>query len=152
MVNFFYLYGMDGNTGKMMLPFKLQQLLDTIIDKRKLGIEDAVGYLYSSDLYKRLSSDSPYLWRLSTANLYDLLKKEKRHERYSQKHSSPILLFVAFCIENYKEHSHTSTDEVLFLFKKHDVIDYLIQGFDVLHSQGEEYIMSDIDRYIKNRR
>lgn len=143
---------MESNTGKMVLPFKLQQLLDTIIDKRKLGVEDAVGYLYSSNLYERLSSDSPYLWRLSTANLYDMLKKEKRKERLGQKHSSPVLLFVAFCIEKYKEHLHMDTNEVLSLFKKYGVIDYLTQGFDALHTQGEVYIMSDIDRYIKNRK
>ncbi len=136
----------------MLLPFKLQQLLDVIIDKRGLNIEDALEYLYSSKLYRQLSSESSYLWQLSTMNLYDLLKKEKLEKRHSQDNSLPILLFIAFCIENYKEHKHISADKVLFLFKKYDVVAYLARVFETLHTQGKEYIMSDIDRYIKNRK
>ncbi len=130
---------------------KVQHLLDAIINKRGLGIEDALEYLYSSELYRQLSSES-YLWRLSTDNLYDLLKSEKRKKRHSQNNSSPVLLFIAFCIENYKDHRNISAEEVLFLFKKYGVINYLTLGFDLLHTQGKEYIMSDIDRYIKNRK
>ncbi len=143
---------METNTGAHILPFKVQQLLDTIIEKRGLGIEDSLEYLYSSELYRKLSTDSPLLWRLSTANLYDMLKEEKRKTRQRQTRSSSVLLFLAFCIENYKEHKHISANEVLFLFKKYDVIGFLTDGFDVLHTQGKEYIMTEIDRYIKNRK
>jgi hypothetical protein len=142
---------MENRAEKIMLPFKLQQLLGTIIEKRGLNIENALDYLYSSELYEQLSR-SPYLWRLSTANLYDLLKKEKLKTKHEQNLSSPILLFLVFCIENYREHRRISIDEVLFLFKKYDVIDYLTQGFDALHTQGKGYIMSDIDNYIRNRK
>jgi hypothetical protein len=142
---------MENTTEKIILPFKLQQLLDVIIANRGLGVEDALEYLYSSELYRQLSSES-YLWRLSNDNLYDLLKNEKRKKRHSQNNSPALLLFIAFCIESYKEHRNISADEVLFLFKKHGVIDYLTFGFDVLHTQGKEYIMSDIDRFIKNRK
>lgn len=143
---------METNTGAHMLPFKVQQLLDTIIEKRGLGIEDSLEYLYSSELYRKLSTDSPLLWRLSTANLYDMLKEEKRKTRQRQTRSSSVLLFLAFCIENYKEHKHIGADEVLFLFKKYDVVGFLTDGFDALHTQGKEYIMTEIDRYIKNRK
>ncbi|MDR2913173.1 MAG: DUF3791 domain-containing protein [Alistipes sp.] len=135
----------------MMLPFKVQRLLSTIIEKKGLDIEDALGYLYSSDTYRQLSSDSPYLRRLSTANLYDMLKKGKRKKKQTRNISSDTLLFISSCIENYKEHKRMGADEVLMLFKKYDVTDYLIQGFEVLHTQGKKYIMADIDRYIKNR-
>jgi hypothetical protein len=143
---------MDVNTGKAMLPFKVQRLVGTIIDKKGLDVEDALGYLYSSELYKKLSTDSPLLWRLSTANLYDMLKNEKRKTRHSQNNSQPVLLFLSFCIENYKEHKQMSSDEVLYLFRKYDVIRFLTDGFDVLHTQGKKYIMTDIDRYIAGRK
>jgi len=42
---------MGDNIGQMMLPFKVQQLLNIIIEKRGLCINDALQYLYSSDLY-----------------------------------------------------------------------------------------------------
>jgi len=130
----------------------LQQLLDAIIEKKGLGIEDALQYLYSSDLYKQLSSESSYLWQLSTLNLYDLLKKEKHLKKKNQNNTSPILLFLAFCLENYKEHKNISAEEALFLFNKYNVLEYLQEVFDTLHTQSEEYIMTEIDNYINNRK
>ena len=37
---------MGTNLEKAMLPFKLQQLLDIIIEKKNFGVEDALQYLY----------------------------------------------------------------------------------------------------------
>ncbi|MFV0553835.1 MAG: DUF3791 domain-containing protein [Mangrovibacterium sp.] len=136
---------------KVLLPFKVQQLLDAIIIERGLGIEDALEYLYSSELYRQLS-EGTYLWRLSASNLYDMLKQEKNEAKQAQDNSSQVLLFISFCIENYKEHHQIEANEVLFLFKKYGVIKYLTLGFDVLHTQGKDYIMADIDNYLDNRR
>jgi hypothetical protein len=143
---------MEDNIGKMMLPFKVQQLLDTIIEKKKLAVEDAMQYLYSSYLYKQLSSETSYLWQLSTLNLYDLLKKEKRLKKQNQNNSAPVLLFLAFCLENYKEHKNVGAGEALFLFNKYNVLNYLADVFDTLHTQSKAYIMSEIDHYIKNKK
>lgn len=143
---------MKDNISKAMLPFKLQQLLDTIIEKKGLGIKDALQYLYSSDLYKQLSSESSYLWQLSTLNLYDLLKKEKRLKKQNQNKTSPILLFLTFCLENYKDHKNINAEETLFLFNKYNVLEYLEKVFDTLHTQSKEYIMTEIDNYITNRK
>jgi hypothetical protein len=141
----------DNNPGKMLLPFKVQQLLDTIIKKRGLDIEDAMQYLYSSDLYRKLSSESSYLWQLSTFNLYDLLKKEKRLKKQHQNNTMPILLFLAFCLENYKDQKSIHAEEALFIFNKYNVLDFLKDVFDTLHTQGKEYILEEIDSYIQNR-
>lgn len=143
---------MENLLGKMMTPFKVQQLLDVIIEKKRLGIEDAMQYLYSSDLYAQLSSESSYLWQLSTLNLYDLLKKEKRKKKQAQNHTAPILLFLSFCLENYKEHINTNAEETLLLFNKYNVLDYLKDVFDTLHTQSKEYIMNEIDTYINKRK
>lgn len=143
---------MENQLGKMMTPFKVQQLLDVIIEKKRLGIEDAMQYLYSSDLYAQLSSESSYLWQLSTLNLYDLLKKEKRKKKQAQNHTAPILLFLSFSLENYKEHINANAEETLLLFNKYNVLDYLKDVFDTLHTQSKEYIMKEIDTYINKRK
>lgn len=36
-------------------------------------------------------------------------------------------------------------------FDHHGVIDFLRSGYDVLHTQGREYILSEIDVFLKNR-
>ncbi|MDH8701318.1 anaerobic C4-dicarboxylate transporter [Dysgonomonadaceae bacterium PH5-43] len=143
---------METNLVKMMLPFKIQQLLETIIDKRGFNLKDALQYLYSSELYKQMSEDDSYLWQLSTPNLYDMLKKEKSKQKHKENNSGAVLLFLAFCIENYQEHKKLSVEETLFLFNKYGVVSYLADVFDMLHTQGKDYIMSEIDEYINNRR
>ena len=143
---------MENNLEKMMLPFKVQQLLQTIIEKKRFGIEDAMQYLYSSDLYNLLSEESSYLWQLSTLNLYDLLKKEKRIKKQKQNNSTPILLFLSFCLENYKESKMISAEETLFLFNNYGVLDYLSDVFETLHTQGKDYIMEEIENYITNKK
>ena len=38
------------------------------------------------------------------------------------------------------------------LFDKNGVSEYLIDNFEVLHTQSPEWILADIDEYIENRR
>ena len=85
-------------------------------------------------------------------SLYDLLKKEKRMKQQNQKVDSSILLFVVFCLENYKEHKHISSEETLFIFNQYNVIEYLKDVYDSLHTQGKGYIMEEIDLYINNQK
>lgn len=143
---------MENSLVKMMLPFKIQQLLETIIEKRGFNIKDALQYLYSSDLYKLMSAEDSYLWQLSTPNLYDMLKKEKSKQKQKENHSASILLFLSFCVENYKEHKNLDAEETLLLFNKYGVLAYLEDVFETLHTQGKDYIMSEIDEYINNRK
>ncbi len=59
--------------------------------------------------------------------------------------------FVIFCIEMYKKENGFTGKAVFDLFKKHGVISYLWDGYDMLHTQGHEWLMQDIGEYLKNR-
>ena len=37
------------------------------------------------------------------------------------------------------------------LFERYGVIDYLVEGYDVLHTTGYQYMNHDIDEYLKAR-
>lgn len=63
-----------------------------------------------------------------------------------------IAYFVSFCIEQYKMHLDVSGSEVMDLFDMYGVTGYLADNFDVLHTQGHDWLMSEIDGFIKNRR
>ena len=67
------------------------------------------------------------------------------------KGSADILYFVSFCIEQYKMHKRLSGSDTMELFEKEGVSDYLAKHFDVLHTQGTQWIMQEIDDYIINR-
>ena len=143
---------MEQQIERTILPFKIQQLVNVIIQKKRCSVEEAFRYLYSSNLYKQLTSESSFLWQYSTMSLYDLLKKEKISEKKSQNEDPKVLLFQVFCLENYKGHKAISADDVLHLFFKYNVFDYLNKVFEMLHTQGRDYIMAEIDGYIKNKK
>ena len=61
------------------------------------------------------------------------------------------LVFAVFCIENIAEHLNLNGAEVYrLLSKKSNIFDrYIIQYYDVLHTQGKEYIVNDIVEYMR---
>ena len=63
------------------------------------------------------------------------------------------LEFVVFCIENVAEQLSLKGDEVYrLLTEKSDILDsYIIPCFDVLHTQGKEYIVNDIVDYMQEK-
>ena len=60
--------------------------------------------------------------------------------------------FVAFCLESYKSRHALSGDETAKIFCRYGVGDYLLEGYDILHSFGERQILDDIDRFIEVRK
>ncbi len=143
---------MDSNIEKAVLPFKLQQFVGLIMEKKKLSMKDALYYLYNSDLYEKLMDSSAKMWYLSSLTLYDMLEKEKAEEKKEIPKDSPVGLFQLFCLENYKEELQLSAEEVLALFTRYDVFGFLNVGYDVLHTQSRGYILDEIRTYIKNKK
>jgi len=62
-----------------------------------------------------------------------------------------IVKFKVFCIERYKHIHNLKGSEVLRLFKRYGVMDYIGSFYDVLHSFGDKYIVADIDEFISAR-
>lgn len=59
--------------------------------------------------------------------------------------------FIVFCMENYKEKERLTGKQVFKLFNEYGVLDYLSDGYEVLHTQGKEWIMNDIDEFLSVR-
>ena len=65
--------------------------------------------------------------------------------------SNEELYFLSFCVEAYKMRHHMSGKDVLKLFDEKGVTQYLINHFGVLHTQGESWIVNDIDEFLQNK-
>lgn len=65
---------------------------------------------------------------------------------------NPTLLFTIFCLESYKTAHGLTGKEALRIFNQYKVFDYVHSMYDVLHSFGQEYIVQDIEQYIRARR
>lgn len=59
--------------------------------------------------------------------------------------------FLIFCIEQYKTAKELSGKQVMELFRKYRVSEYIVSCFEALHTTGTNYIIEDIDLYIEAR-
>jgi len=59
--------------------------------------------------------------------------------------------FKVFCIEQYKTKHGLTGHEAVSLFEQYEVFDYLTDFYDVLHTFGTNYIVEDIEEFIKAR-
>ena len=68
------------------------------------------------------------------------------------KKEKDIAFFVAFCIEEYRAVKGLTGEEVMELFAKYGVTDYLSKCFEPLHTQGSEWLIAEIDEFIDIRK
>ena len=62
-----------------------------------------------------------------------------------------IVEFVSFCVEVFAKTKNRSGASVAKLFAECGAIDYLAVGYDVLHTQGREWLIADLEDYLKVR-
>lgn len=67
------------------------------------------------------------------------------------KEDQDIALFISFCIEQYKTAKGMTGEEAMQVLSRYGVLEYLNEFYDVLHTQGGEWILADIDEFISNR-
>ena len=59
--------------------------------------------------------------------------------------------FIVYCIEEYKSAEDKTGKEVIDLFNRYRVIDYIRAYYEALHTTGRQYIVDDINLYINAR-
>ena len=63
-----------------------------------------------------------------------------------------IAYFLSFCIEQYKVKQGLSGEDTMNLFENYNVLSYLSDNFEVLHTQGRQWLMEEIEDYITKRK
>lgn len=59
--------------------------------------------------------------------------------------------FIIFCLEYYKQKNNLTGKEAYDIFERYGVFDYLHEGYDVLHTQGKDWLINDIEEFLKVR-
>lgn len=59
--------------------------------------------------------------------------------------------FLIYCIEIYKNDKALTGKQVIELFKKYNILEYIVKYFEALHTTGNKYIINDIDNFIKSK-
>jgi len=62
-----------------------------------------------------------------------------------------IIYFVSFCMEQYKTHKGISGIEVSKIFEKYHVFSYLIDNYNILHTQSHHWLNIEIDQLIEEQ-
>lgn len=63
-----------------------------------------------------------------------------------------ISYFVSFCIEQYKNAHHLTGEEAMRQLDKYGVLDYLVEHYEILHTQSHQWILTDIEDFINIRK
>ena len=95
---------------------------------------------------------NPPMPPLTRQNRKDTCRAEAEWQRLRTRVKDAAVTFVAFCLESYKTRYALSGDEAARIFGRYGVGDYLLEGYDILHSFGERQILDDIDRFIEVRK
>lgn len=67
------------------------------------------------------------------------------------KKDNDITYFVAFCIEQYKNAKGMDGAKAASLFFSSDVVSYLAENFNVLHTQSRQWLIEEIDAKLGRR-
>jgi len=58
--------------------------------------------------------------------------------------------FKLFCLDRFAAHTKREPIQVLEQFEQSGLFDYLDENYEVLHTQGEAFLMSEIEQYLQN--
>ena len=63
-----------------------------------------------------------------------------------------VAYFVSWCIEQYKSVAGLSGTAAMELLDQYGILQYLADNFEVLHTQGKEWLMEEIEEQLNIRR
>ena len=62
-----------------------------------------------------------------------------------------LSFWLSWCIEEYAAEKQRAAYEIAEFFERTDVISYLSENAEILHTQGKNYILSSIDDFLSRR-
>ena len=133
-----------------IIPIKVAQLAEYVSQVKRISLDDALVYIYVNPMYKRLYDENAKWWYLSTEALYE--EFELRRGRQNREVLKEVFEFYTYCLEHYATLNRISGMRAWVIFKESGADDYVTNNYDLLHTQGIEYILDDIQRFINRRK
>ena len=133
-----------------IIPIKISHLAAYISKVKRISLDDALVYIYVNPMYERLYDEEAKWWYLSTEALYE--ESELRRNRQNRNVPKEVFEFYTYCLENYAIRKQMSGMSAWVIFKESSADEYVIDNYDLLHTQGLEYVLDDIQRFINRRK
>ena len=131
------------------------QVVQLICENDSVDEVTASRAFYESKVYALLEQEETKLWHFSPLTLFHMYAEEKKNGRFRDSGGGVGMSrqgdFLIYCVETYKNAKHLTGRQVAELFTRYRVWDYVYSCFEALHTTGANYIVEDIDLYIKAR-
>lgn len=135
---------------EQIVPIKISRLAEYVSQRKRIALEDALVYIYSNPMYDRLYDEGAKWWYLSTEALYDEFESARKTE--SRKVLPEEFEFYTYTLEKYALAKGLTGLQALALLKRYGADNFLLDHYDLLHTQGTGYVIDEIDRFIKRRK
>ena len=133
-----------------IIPIKISHLAAYVSKVKRISLDDSLVYIYVNPMYERMYDEQAKWWYLSTEALYE--EFERWRGRQSREVPKEVFEFYTYCLENYAIRNQMSGMRAWVIFKESGADDYVIDNYDLLHTQGLEYVLDDIQRFINRRK
>lgn len=133
-----------------IIPIKIAHLAEHVSKVKRISVDDALVYIYVNPMYERLYDEQAKWWYLSTEALYEEFELWRNRQRRDV--PKEVFEFYTYCLENYATRKRITGMQAWVRFKEMRADDYVIENYDLLHTQGIDYILDDIERFINRRR
>ena len=133
-----------------IVPVKIASLAEYVSGRKRISLDDALVYVYSNPMYEKLYDEGAKWWYLSTEALYEEFELWRNRQRRNV--PDAVFEFYTYCLENYAIRNQISGLRAWVAFKESGADDYVIDNYDLLHTQGLEYVLDDIRRFIDKRK
>ena len=135
---------------EQIVPIKISRLAEYVSRRKRISLDDALVYIYVNPMYDSLYDEGAKWWYLSSEALYDEFENARRDEDRSVTREE--FEFYTYCLEKYAQAKGLTGLQALALFKRFRADDFLIDRYDLLHTQGTGYVIDEIDRFIQRRK
>lgn len=133
-----------------IVPIKISQLAANVARVKRISLDDALVYIYVNPMYKKIYDEGAKWWYLSTEALYE--EFERKRNRQDPNVPREVFEFYTYCLENYALQKRIGGMRAWLLFKETGADAYVMDHYDLLHTQGVEYVLDDIQRFINRRK
>ena len=139
-----------GKYEENIVPIKISKLAEYVSQRKRISLDEALIYIYSNPMYKELYNEGAKWWYLSSEALYEEFERARKNIVHEV--SKVEFEFFTYMLEKYALSNGMGGLQALALFKEYDVDEFLLNNYDLLHTQGMGYVIDEINRFIQRRR
>ena len=139
-----------GKYEENIVPIKISKLAEYVSQRKRISLDEALIYIYSNPMYKELYNEGAKWWYLSSEALYEEFERARKNIVHEV--SKVEFEFFTYMLEKYALSNGMGGLQALALFKEYNADEFLLNNYDLLHTQGTGYVIDEINRFIQRRR